>query len=121
MRIVRDNEGDKSIIGPIVGSDHHDENESDSDALAGPMLEFLHMIQCLKVCIVDRCLFTCLCLTCIQNAKRTGWLLRGINDCESIADHMYRMAIMFLVMPESKLGCGTNRQKYHVCLIWKVR
>jgi putative hydrolases of HD superfamily len=32
---------------------------------------------------------------------RTGWVLRGVERVESIADHMYRMAIMSLLLPDS--------------------
>lgn len=30
----------------------------------------------------------------LKRTKRTGWLYYNITDCESIADHMYRMGIM---------------------------
>ncbi|ODV62941.1 5'-deoxynucleotidase ASCRUDRAFT_6561 [Ascoidea rubescens DSM 1968] len=30
----------------------------------------------------------------LKQQKRTGWLNFGIDDCESISDHMYRMAII---------------------------
>ena len=40
---------------------------------------------------------------------RTGWVLRGVERVESIADHMYRMSLMSLVLPnlsdESKTRC----------------
>lgn len=33
-----------------------------------------------------------------QHQKRTGWVLRNINDCEPIASHMYRMSMMTFLM-----------------------
>lgn len=40
---------------------------------------------------------------------RTGWVLRGVEKVESVADHMYRMAVMSLLLPkiseESKIRC----------------
>ena len=37
----------------------------------------------------------------LKTTKREGWRRFGINHGESIADHMYRMAIMTLVAPPS--------------------
>ncbi|CAF1225381.1 unnamed protein product, partial [Didymodactylos carnosus] len=40
---------------------------------------------------------------------RTGWVLCGVEKVESVADHMYRMAVMSLLLPtvseESKVRC----------------
>jgi len=40
---------------------------------------------------------------------RTGWVLKGVEKVESVADHMYRMAVMSLLLPtvseESKVRC----------------
>lgn len=37
-------------------------------------------------------------LQCLQHMKRTGWVKRDISDPETIAGHMYRMAMLsFLV------------------------
>lgn len=33
-----------------------------------------------------------------QHTKRTGWLLRNVNDCETVAGHMYRMSIMTFLL-----------------------
>lgn len=30
----------------------------------------------------------------LQHLKRTGWVLRGVKDPESVASHTYRMAMM---------------------------
>jgi putative hydrolase of HD superfamily len=46
-----------------------------------------------------------------KRTYRTGWVLRGVDKVESIADHMYRMSIMSLLLPttivsdESKVRC----------------
>ncbi|KAM0793210.1 hypothetical protein ACM66B_000679 [Microbotryomycetes sp. NB124-2] len=37
----------------------------------------------------------------LKTNKRTGWVNQGIRLPESIADHMYRMAMMALAMPET--------------------
>ncbi|CAF1080854.1 unnamed protein product, partial [Brachionus calyciflorus] len=40
----------------------------------------------------------------VGQAKRTyrsGWILRGIKEPESIADHMYRMSMMAFLAPEN--------------------
>lgn len=39
--------------------------------------------------------------------KRTGWLDYNVKDCESIADHMYRMATLSLLITNPKV----NRDK----------
>ncbi|XP_060171667.1 uncharacterized protein LOC132602889 [Lycium barbarum] len=33
----------------------------------------------------------------LKTTKRAGWVRRGVNDPESIADHMYRMGVMALI------------------------
>ena len=39
--------------------------------------------------------------------KRKGWLDRGVRDCESVADHSFRLALMSLVFAErQKLDAG---------------
>ncbi|KAJ8634724.1 hypothetical protein MRB53_008991 [Persea americana] len=44
----------------------------------------------------------------LKTTKRTGWIYRGIQDPESISDHMYRMGIMALVAPDIP---GVNRDR----------
>ncbi|KAL9271462.1 5'-deoxynucleotidase HDDC2-like protein [Drosera capensis] len=36
----------------------------------------------------------------LKTTKRAGWVKRGVESPESVADHMYRMGIMALVAPE---------------------
>lgn len=33
-----------------------------------------------------------------QHLKRTGWVLRDVGDCETIAGHMYRMSLMTFLL-----------------------
>jgi hypothetical protein len=35
----------------------------------------------------------------LKNTTRKGWTLRGIPNPESVSDHMYRMAVMCLMLP----------------------
>nr|QKY15300.1 Hd domain-containing protein 2-like (HD2) [Polytomella parva] len=41
----------------------------------------------------------------LKTTKRTGWVLKGVKEPESIADHMYRMSIMAM------LACETERRE----------
>lgn len=34
----------------------------------------------------------------LKHTKRTGWVLRNVNDCESISGHMYRMSVMTFLL-----------------------
>ncbi|KAF2633000.1 cytidylate kinase [Macroventuria anomochaeta] len=36
----------------------------------------------------------------LKNTVRKGWVLRGVRHPESVSDHMYRMAIMCLMVPD---------------------
>lgn len=44
----------------------------------------------------------------LKTTKRTGWVRRGIQDPESISDHMYRMGIMALIAPDVP---GVDRER----------
>ncbi|XP_077238224.1 metal-dependent phosphohydrolase [Tasmannia lanceolata] len=44
----------------------------------------------------------------LKTTKRTGWIRRGIQDPESIADHMYRMGLMALIAADIP---GINRDR----------
>ncbi|KAG0344053.1 HD domain-containing protein 2 [Podila humilis] len=54
-------------------------------------LQFLHIVENLK------------------RTKRTGWVNHGIKPAESIADHMYRMGIMTLLIDEKTAGVDKDR------------
>jgi putative hydrolase of HD superfamily len=51
-------------------------------------------------------------LTKLKETKRQGWINNKIPNPESISDHMYRMAIMSLVLPETVIIDG--QQSYHI-------
>lgn len=44
----------------------------------------------------------------LKTTKRAGWVKRGIQDPESIGDHMYRMGLMALISSDIP---GVNRDK----------
>lgn len=48
------------------------------------------------------------CSFSLQTTKRKGWINHGIREPESIADHMYRMAIMALISGDLP---GVNRER----------
>ncbi|KAF9426082.1 HD domain-containing protein 2 [Podila epigama] len=54
-------------------------------------LQFLHIVEKLK------------------RTKRTGWINNGIKPAESIADHMYRMGIMAMLIDEKTAGVNKDR------------
>ncbi|KAF9976056.1 HD domain-containing protein 2 [Actinomortierella ambigua] len=54
-------------------------------------LQFLHTVENLK------------------RTKRTGWINNGVKPAESIADHMYRMGIMALLIDEKTAGVDKMR------------
>ncbi|KAG0262048.1 HD domain-containing protein 2 [Mortierella polycephala] len=54
-------------------------------------LQFLHVVENLK------------------RTKRTGWLDHDIKPAESIADHMYRMSVMTLLIDEKTAGVNKDR------------
>lgn len=35
----------------------------------------------------------------LKHTKRAGWVRQSVPDCESVADHMYRMAVMAMMLP----------------------
>ena len=47
---------------------------------------------------------------CMQNTPRTGWVKRNVKNPESIADHMYRMSLMSLLVD------GTTEYDYMHCI-----
>jgi 5'-deoxynucleotidase YfbR-like HD superfamily hydrolase len=46
---------------------------------------------------------------------RTGWVLRDIKEPESIADHMYRMAVMSFLAPKN-----VDKNKYIFSIHTKI-
>ncbi|CAA7409384.1 unnamed protein product [Spirodela intermedia] len=44
----------------------------------------------------------------LKTTKRAGWVIRGVRDPESVADHMYRMSVMALISAELP---GVDRER----------
>jgi putative hydrolase of HD superfamily len=44
-----------------------------------------------------------------QHLKRQGWVIKDVKEPETVAGHMYRMAVMSMVLPEHS---GLNRVRY---------
>ncbi|XP_057787796.1 5'-deoxynucleotidase hdd1 isoform X2 [Salvia miltiorrhiza] len=44
----------------------------------------------------------------LKTTKRAGWVKRGVQEPESIADHMYRMGLMALIASDNS---SVNREK----------
>ena len=57
-----------------------DEAANKHPSTAASPLEFLHLLENLK------------------NTPRTGWVRRGVVSAESISDHMYRMAVLCMMI-----------------------
>jgi len=38
----------------------------------------------------------------LKTNKRTGWKIRGISNCESVADHLFRAAVVGMVLSDIK-------------------
>ncbi|CAF4794799.1 unnamed protein product [Pieris macdunnoughi] len=47
----------------------------------------------------------------LKHIKRTGWILCDINDCETIAGHMYRMGLMTFLLTEENNPTKLDRFK----------
>lgn len=47
----------------------------------------------------------------LKHIKRTGWVLRGIPDPETVASHSFRMSLMVLTLQEELLALGINLEK----------
>ncbi|MEW5303829.1 MAG: hypothetical protein WDW36_006483 [Sanguina aurantia] len=50
-------------------------------------------------------------VTNLKTNKRTGWVLMGVNQPESIADHMYRMGMMALIAGNDS-GYDSSRKSW---------
>ena len=67
------------------------EDESTTKSSASKAIDFLTLTRTLKT------------------TKRTGWVMRGVHNPESIADHMYRMSLMSMIASFSNGSLDTNR------------
>lgn len=84
--------GDKEAEAPGLGASCHDVASASASAGKKPcfntglgeILQFMELIGNLK------------------HTKRTGWVLRDVNDCESISGHMYRMSMLTFLLDGSE-------------------
>uniref|UniRef100_H2Y8K8 HD domain-containing protein n=1 Tax=Ciona savignyi TaxID=51511 RepID=H2Y8K8_CIOSA len=58
----------------------------------------------------------------LKRTKRSGWVLRGVNEPESVSDHMYRMAVMAMVCKDASSSLDRNREAAmsHMCSLIDV-
>lgn len=49
---------------------------------------------------------TALALDTLSDLPRTGWLLRGVRPCESIADHSYGVALVAVLLADAVAADG---------------
>lgn len=47
-------------------------------------------------------------ITALKRLKRTGWIVRGIPDPESIASHCYRVSLMTMILGDQAINSGRN-------------
>ena len=54
----------------------------------------------------------------LKNTKRSGWLTIGITDCESVAEHSFRCAVVaYIIAREEGLGPGDARRAMMAALM----
>ncbi|KAF9107496.1 HD domain-containing protein 2 [Mortierella sp. GBA35] len=96
IEIMEGNPDDASVVARMTDLDTNSLNrlgnnhKSMAQSVKGT-LQFLHIVEKLK------------------RTKRTGWVNSGIKPAESIADHMYRMGIMAMLIDEKTAGVDKNR------------
>lgn len=56
----------------------------------------------------DRIIDTLLSLDTLSDLPRTGWLLRGVRPCESIADHSFGVALVALLLTDALRAEGSS-------------
>lgn len=45
----------------------------------------------------------------LQHLKRTGWVRKGVHEPESVASHMYRMAMMAFLFGDGGIDSSVDR------------
>jgi putative hydrolase of HD superfamily len=50
----------------------------------------------------------------LKNLRRSGWVLRGIREAESIADHSYRMVLLCLLLADELRASGERIDSFRV-------
>ena len=68
-----------------------DDDTAASDAASRAAIDFLTLTRSLKT------------------TKRTGWIMHGVHNPESIADHMYRMSLMAMIASFANGAIDTNK------------
>jgi putative hydrolase of HD superfamily len=56
----------------------------------------------------DRIIETVLALDTLADLPRTGWLLRGVRPCESIAEHTFGVALVSMLLVDALRAEGTD-------------
>ena len=56
----------------------------------------------------DRIIDTVLALDPLADLPRTGWLLRGVRPCESIADHSFGVALVAMLLTDALRAEGQS-------------
>lgn len=79
------------VITSTDGSSHDASSSPPPSSSASRAIDFLTLTRTLKT------------------TKRTGWVMRGVHNPESIADHMYRMSLMSMIASFSNGALDTNR------------
>ena len=54
-----------------------------------------------------------------QLVKRTGWVRKGIEGPESIADHMYRMGVMAMIVDDDSVNA--NRRANSMSMLPQIK
>ncbi|KAF9921607.1 HD domain-containing protein 2 [Linnemannia zychae] len=96
LEIMEGSPDDANVVARMTELKKNHQNTSGSkyknqaDSIKGT-IQFLHIVEKLK------------------RTKRTGWVNHGVKPAESIADHMYRMGIMAMLIDEKTAGVDKNK------------
>ncbi|KAG0322270.1 HD domain-containing protein 2 [Linnemannia gamsii] len=95
IEIMEGNPDNASVVARMTeldtGLNHSGSNHKTKAQSVKGTLQFLHIVEKLK------------------RTKRTGWINHGVKPAESIADHMYRMGIMAMLIDEKTAGVNKDR------------
>ena len=69
----------------------------------------------------DRIIDTVLALDPLADLPRTGWLLRGVRPCESIADHSFGVALVSMLLTDALREAGQQVDGERVLRMSPVR
>ncbi|MEZ4225552.1 MAG: HD family hydrolase [Polyangiaceae bacterium] len=58
--------------------------------------------------VADRIIDTVIHLDTLSELPRTGWLLRGVRPCESIADHCFGVALLAMMLADELRSEGQS-------------